>query len=772
MPTPTANPPTLSDLTASPLFADHPEALVICTVPTAVIVAINQAAAELFEAAADAVHGKTLHQWLPASTVHELVSGGDNRLRRVVVEVRSPTGDLVTLEVSARPLQTATGVMAMLAVHDVTAHRLAEHELRLSHQRFLYLSQATSDAVWDWDIATGQIWWSDQYYGLFGLDASTETLTLEAWEQRVHPEDVQRVAGSLQQTVVGGGSHWQEHYRFLRGDGHYAHVLDRGLVLRGQDGQAHRMVGGLTDQTARLEAEAKVRESDARFRELVSHLDDAFWVLEVPPARLVYLSPAVEAITGISAEELVANPRRAAALLHPDDQSQVIEILSKPRAQFSLEYRILRGSEVRWLHTWATPVRDGNGNVCRVAGVTRDITEQKRKDEHLLRTQRLESIGTLAGGIAHDLNNILAPITLSAQLLSRQMPRANEDIRALLDVIEDAAKRGVGLVQQVLQFARGEDGVRVAVEPKLLFRDLRRIIRETFPKDIQARLTTQYNVWHVLGDATQLQQVLLNLAVNARDAMPTGGRLELVACNAVLQPHETTGLAGELPPGRYVHLMVRDSGFGMTSEQMARIFDPFYTTKPVGQGTGLGLPTALAIVRSHRGHLQVDSAPGQGTLFSLWLPAVEPVVHVPSPLRPATYGRGEGVLVVDDEEPIRQVLAAMLQVSGYRVWTARHGQDALQVLARARGEIAVVMTDLTMPVLDGRALIAALQRDYPDLPLIATSGMVEELPGGRSLPQGIHAFLPKPFEAEVLLQVLADVLTQARHATDWEDGHA
>lgn len=631
--------PTLAALEQAPLFADHPDAMVLCRSADAIVLAINASACQMFGTANRSVAGLPLSEWLPPGAVQELIaSHPGNPLRRVVIEaVPHPHGQR-TVEFSARHLQTADGWVVVLTLHDVTAHREAERALRLSHQRFETVSQATSDAVWDLDVATGSIWWNERYFAIFGLDAEREAATLEGWRSRVHPDDLQRVSDSLNAVLAGSDNSWQAHYRFRRGDGSWAYVSDRGLVLRGPDGQPVRMVGGVTDET-----------------------------------------------------------------------------------------------------------------------------EQVRTAEHMLRTQRLESIGTLAGGIAHDLNNILAPISMSAQLIAERLNRTNapvdpDELLEWVHVIDDAARRGTSLVKQVLLFARGEEGERQPLNPRRLLRDLARIVRETFPKDIALRVLSPEDGWWLEGDATQLQQVLLNLAVNARDAMPGGGRLTLAASNVTLHEAMAQRLALQLRPGRYVRLSVEDTGCGIPPKQLARIFDPFFTTKPVGKGTGLGLSTAMTIVRAHNGQLRVESLEQVGTTFELWLPATQSALPVETVARAAPAGRGEGILIVDDEEPIREVLHALLTRSGYRVWTARHGAEALEVLERLGDAVQLVLTDLTMPVLDGAALAAALAQRWPRLPIVATSGLVGDLPDGPQIPSGVRAFFAKPFDSAALLQTLADIL--------------
>ncbi len=390
-----------------------------------------------------------------------------------------------------------------------------------------------------------------------------------------------------------------------------------------------------------------------------------------------------------------------------------------------------------------------------------DLTERKKLEHQFLRAQRMESIGTLAGGVAHDLNNILAPIVMSIDLL--KISATDPQARSILETIEVSAKRGTDIVRQVLSFARGLEGERIEVQPNHLLKDLENIIKDTFPKNIRLHFTIPNDTWAILGDPTQVHQILLNLCVNARDAMPGGGILSINVENAILDEHYTA-MNIQAKVGRHVKISVTDSGTGMPPDVVDKIFEPFFTTKELHKGTGLGLSTVMAIVKSHTGTINVYSEPGKGTTFKVYLPAMEMSSGArkqQSEQASLPRGNGEKVLVVDDEASILAITSQTLQAFGYRVLTATDGAEAVALYAQHRHEIAVVLTDMSMPILDGAATIRALMRINPGVKIIAASGLMANGGLAKFSGEGVKHFLTKPYSAGTLLTVLRAILDQA-----------
>jgi two-component system cell cycle sensor histidine kinase/response regulator CckA len=382
-----------------------------------------------------------------------------------------------------------------------------------------------------------------------------------------------------------------------------------------------------------------------------------------------------------------------------------------------------------------------------------DLTERKKLERQFLRAQRMESIGTLAGGIAHDLNNILTPIMMSIGLL-REFVVEPEGTH-LLDIIGMSAKRGADIVGQVLTFARGVDGERREVQVKILLHELESMIKETFPRDVRWELLVPADTWMILGDSTQLHQVFMNLCVNARDAMPSGGSLSIRVENVLLD-EQYTAMNLQLKAGRYLKICVADTGTGIPAEIHDKIFDPFFTTKEVNRGTGLGLSTVQGIVKGHGGAINVYSEVGLGTTFTVYLPAMTTAKverELPPNFPGLLRGRGETILLVDDEAAILTITGQTLLAFGYRVLTAEDGAQALAIYAEHRKEIALVLTDMMMPVMAGPATIHALRRMNPAVRIIAISGLNAN--DGMSLRAQVgNDFLMKPYSADTLLKAV------------------
>jgi PAS domain S-box-containing protein len=511
------------------------------------------------------------------------------------------------------------------------------------------------------------------------------------------------------------------------------------------------------DITERKLAQEQIAEQAA----LLDKARDAILVRDLE-GKIVFWNNGAERIYGWTREEVIG--RSAGELLYANPtQFPELNALTMDKGAWQGELQQLTRDkreiniEARW-----TLIRDNEGRPKSVLAINTDVTDRKKIEAQFMRAQRMESIGTLAGGIAHDLNNILAPIMLSIDILKAksQDPQTTK----ILETIEVSAKRGADIVRQVLSFARGLEGERVEVQPKHLLKDLEKIIADTFPKDIRLQFSVPKETWTISGDPTQVHQILLNLCVNARDAMPNGGSLTVGVENCVLDD-QYAAMHIEAKAGRYVMISVTDSGTGIPRELLDKIFEPFFTTKEISKGTGMGLSTVTAIVKSHAGFVNVYSEVGNGTTFKVYLPAMvisSEVRKQASAEASLPRGNGETVLVVDDEASVLTVTSQTLQAFGYRVLTATDGADAVAVYVQHRNEIAVVLTDMMMPVMDGAATIQALTRVNPSVKIIAASGLGAN--GGVSRASGspIKHFLTKPYTAGTLLKAIRVVLDETQ----------
>ena len=514
-------------------------------------------------------------------------------------------------------------------------------------------------------------------------------------------------------------------------------------------------IGHLRAESRRQTADTKVREQAA----LLNATTDAI-VLKDMDDQILFWNRGAEQIYGWTEAEAIGKKSRELLSSQFEAHEDAIRILQQKNHWQGEIKKTTKDGRVVTVETRWTLMRDAAGQPKSVLDINTDITERKKLEAQFLRMQRMESIGTLAAGVAHDLNNILAPITMSIQLLQEDIPET--DRRSLLATLLSSSQRGAELVKQVLTFARGVEGQRTTINLAHLIQEIQKIVRETFPPDIIFRFNSGRNIWMVTGDPTQLHQVLINLCVNARDAMPRGGKLTIDLANYTLDEVA----AGQNPgskPGPYVIIQVADTGTGIPAEIQEKIFEPFFTTKDVGKGTGLGLSTTLTIIKSHGGSIHVHSAPGRGSVFKIYLPAhpAAPVIEdVAAGQNRLSHGQGELILVVDDEESIRLAARRILERYGYRVLLATNGAEAVSLYAQHGQAIAVVLTDMAMPVMDGPATIIALELMNPSVKIIGSSGHASKEGVAKAVGAGVKHFIPKPYTAERLLKVVEQVLRE------------
>ena len=447
--------------------------------------------------------------------------------------------------------------------------------------------------------------------------------------------------------------------------------------------------------------------------------------------------------------------RNANELLYPELFTELTEIQQvvreKGKWQGELKQKTKASKDIVVQSRW-TLVKDPAENPHSYLVVNTDITEKKQLENQFLRTQRLESLGTLAGGIAHDLNNILAPILGFAQLLPRKLPDVDERTLKIFQMIETNAKRGAALVNQILTFSRGLESDRGSIQIRHLLAEIRQIIRETFPKTIELEMDLSRNLWTIDADATQIHQVLMNLALNARDAMPRGGTLIITAENFPIDANFAR-LHIEAHEGPYILVTFADTGVGIPPVMLDKIFEPFFTTKEVGRGTGLGLSTAIGIIKSHGGFIDVYSEVERGTEFKVFLPACQAAEEL-SQEEELPQGKGELILVVDDEIQICEVTKATLETFNYRVLTAHNGIDAIAIYAQHQNEIEVVLTDIMMPSMNGKTLIRTIKKINPQIDIIVFSGLISNREIITELDGSIAAFINKPYTTEALLKTI------------------
>jgi two-component system, cell cycle sensor histidine kinase and response regulator CckA len=505
------------------------------------------------------------------------------------------------------------------------------------------------------------------------------------------------------------------------------------------------------DVTSQVDAERERRQTE----KLLDLTTDAI-ILRDFENRILFWNHGAENMYGWKIEEALDKNINKLIYKNLSPELEVARqtVVEQGEWQGELEKINKLGQEVIVQSRW-TLVRDEAGNPKSILAVDTDITEKKLLEGQFLRAQRLESLGTLASGIAHDLNNILTPILAIAQLLPFKLPHLDEQNQRLLQMLQDSSKRGSDLVSQILSFARGAEGKRTTIQAGHLLLEVGRVVKQTFPKSIAVHEdVTPPELWMVSADATQLHQVFMNLCINARDAMPEGGTLGLEAKNIRLDANYAR-MHLNAQEGPYVAIKITDTGMGIEADVLDRIFEPFFTTKELGKGTGLGLSTVMTIVKQHDGFITVYSEANTGTCFTVYLPALESVDIDQSPESlEVLAGNGELILVIDDEASIREITRVSLETHNYQVITACDGIDAFSIYAEHKREVSMIILDLMMPLLDTSTIIRTLRRMNPQVQIIAMSGLAPSQAIAESEDTAIQAFLQKPFTAYELLRTI------------------
>jgi PAS domain S-box-containing protein len=604
---------------------------------------------------------------------------------------------------------------------------------------------------WSVDIADSRIAWSDEVCAIHEVAPGTSPTLGEA---------INFYAPEWRDTVTEAfdacsrvGTPFDLEMEIIGAKGRRSWVRAVGVPVRDEAGAIVRVQGAFQDINERKKADLRMREHAA----LLDKARDAIMVRDLAN-RITFWNRSAERLYGWSAKDAMG--QSAELLLYLDkatfDRGNR-EVMDKGEWVGELSKRTRDGHQIMVESRW-TLVRDEAGQPQAILVIDTDITEKKRIEAQFLRSQRVESIGNLAGGIAHDLNNVLAPILMGVGLLKVDAKDARDS--KILNSIEISAQRGADMVRQVLAFARGMDGGQFPISPRQLVTEIASVVGETFPKSIELRVEAPGDLWTIVGDPTQLHQVLLNLCVNARDAMPDGGQLAVCAANLVVD-EAFVRANGEGKPGPHVIFIVSDTGTGIPPDIQGKIFDPFFTTKGVGKGTGLGLSSVATIVKSHNGFIRLETGPGRGTTFKLYFPAAESEkASSASPFAPVIpRGRGEWVLVVDDEASVRLISQHTLEMFGYRVLTASNGIEGASLYRERKADIALVITDMMMPVMGGAAMIKALLEINPSVRIIATSGLgANGSVTGPAGPGAMH-FLPKPYSAHTMLHTVHRALT-------------
>jgi PAS domain S-box-containing protein len=662
-------------------------------------------------------------------------------------------GSLINVEVMAHAFLLAGKQANFAQIKDVTAvkqlavnHQLISDELNAAHQRIITTWESMTDAYVAFDLE-----WEFTYANQAAISVITQLTGCSASE-------------------IIGKSHW-DIFPMLAG-GELEQLYRHAIVTQvpahfelpfdetGNWFEIHAYPSEIglgvyfRDITDRKHTERKLQEQ----ADLLAITSDAIYVHDLENS-ILFWNHGAERLYDCPEEEMIGQDWRQ--LLGCEALLELEDVLSMQNTwQGEVTKRTQSGKEIVVMSRRSVMLDDA-GAVKSILTVDTDITEKKLMESQFLRAQRLESLGMLASGIAHDLNNVLTPIIGIVQLLPLKITNLDPQIQRLLEVLNDSAHRGADLVKQILSFTRGIEGKPTNVQIGHLIAETQKIIQETFPKNIDLLVDLPTDLWLTAADATLLHQVFLNLCVNARDAMPMGGNLSITAENLEIDDNYAQ-MNLDADAGAYVVVTIADTGMGIPKEIVDRIFDPFFTTKDIGKGTGLGLSTVMGVIKSHHGFISVYSEMGKGTRFKVYLPATDEGNLDPAIKNELLFGNGELILVVDDETAVQEITKATLETHGYKTLLANDGIEAIALYAENKDKISAVLLDMMMPSLDSVTIIRTLSKLNPHVQIITMSGLETNESVTKMTNEGVKAFLAKPFTAHELLQPLALICNPTR----------
>ena len=683
------------------------------------------------------------------SHVRKVITQGEDRFES---RHRRKDGSTFDVEVSVqyRPIE---GGRMVVFLRDITERKRAEEALRKSEATLSEVIRSVPQSIFWKDRHSVYVGCNDVFARTAGLSDPMSIVGKSDFELPWLREEAEAYRAD-DQTVMESGQPKRHYVESLhQADGTSLWIDVTKVPLREADGQVNGVLGVFEDITERKQTEAALRKSEAQFAAAFDLNPLAANLVTLAEGRIIAVNERYCQFFGYAREDIIGRTVSELSMWEePTSRDTLMQRVRREGSVRDYEARLRRkDGTVRDVLISVTVIDYLDASEPVVLSMLTDVTGKKAMEAQLLQNQRMEVIGSLAGGIAHDLNNILAPIMLVGDLLQGRLQ--NPEDQETLEMAMSGARRGADIIKQLLTFSRGQQGERVAVQVRYLILEMLKIMRETFPRDIDLKQHVPLNSWTVIADSTQLHQVLLNLCVNARDAMPTGGRLTIAATNASLAAGDVV-LPSDRKPGPYVVLEVSDTGHGIPPEIQRRIFDPFFTTKPLGEGTGLGLSTVLGIVLNHGGFIRLNSTPGKGSSFKVFLPAlpagVEAKVEIP-PDSPVVHRCGQTILVVDDERSIRETSRILLEHHRFQVLTAVHGEDAITQFLQHREKIKLVLTDVMMPVMNGVTLVRALRAIDPELKIIASSGLGDAAHGKELTALGVLEMLMKPYAGTELI---------------------
>jgi two-component system, cell cycle sensor histidine kinase and response regulator CckA len=679
--------------------------------------------------------------------------GGDRR--PFDFRLRRADGSPIWVSISCMQVCDDSGAPSALLglFSDISERKQAEAALKESEERFRHMADTAPVMLWVTD-AEKQFTFVNKTW----LDFTGRTLEEElgsGWAAGVHSDDLQRCFEVFSAAFDARRS-FQLEMRLRRADGEYRSILCSGVPCI--------MPGGIFGGYIGSDVDVTDLQSEERFRQLAENIDQVFWMFDLGKDEVLYVSPAFEEVWGYSPARLYRDRGPLLESVHKDDREKFTAFVAKAKsAQAGEAYRIVRpDGSVRWIQDRSFPIYDSEGKAYRVAGIAEDVTSRRELEEELRQAHKMEAVGRLAGGIAHDFNNLLTIIGGYSQMLLDET-EVTDSKRDRLEHILTATNRASTLTRQLLAFSR-----RQVQQPKLVhlnhvLTNLQALLRPLIGEHIGIRAKLDPGVSRVLVDPHQIEEIVMNLAANSRDAMPDGGqfRIETSMANPSEMPAESAARRVE----RWVRLRISDTGCGMDDRTREHAFEPFFTTKGIGKGTGLGLSTVYGIVRQNNGEIHLSSAPGVGTTFDLYFPAVpDKAAESDTPASRGPKAKATGtILVAEDEPALRELVRRTLEQSGYNVVEATDGYDAVRIMEEHPGEIHLLLTDVIMPLMNGQELASRVKAARPGTRVLYMSGYTDDVLAFHGIAPEI-AFIQKPFTpAELIARVATMFASRAAH---------
>ena len=656
----------------------------------------------------------------------------------------------------------------MATAIDITELKNTQEELQKSEERFRLVIDATNDGIWDWDINTHRVYYSPNYRQMLGYDSTEFPAHVQTWLDLVHPEDREKVYKANTDCIENLIESISIEFRMQTKNGDWKWIMGRGsAVERDRSGRATRMVGTHSDITERRQMEETIAYERDLSNSIIDSAPGIFYLLD-ENWQFLRWNKSFENITAYTAEEI--SNLSPGELFRGEDQKLmqecILQVFETGHGDAEAELVTQDERSIPYYFTGNKIIFDGKP--CML-GMGIDVTERRQAEEdklrlqsQLLQSQKQESIGRLAGGVAHDFNNMLVSILGYGEMLLNDFD-LQEKQRERVDNIYQAGLRSRDLVQQLLDFSRKQPLKIEYINIDQLISNISKLLQKTLRDDIEIQYLLQGDLPSVQADRGQLEQMIINLALNAQDAMPSGGSISIGTALAELDEGYMEEHM-ELTPGHYVLLMIKDSGFGMDREIQEHIFEPFYTTKATGEGTGLGLASVYGIVKQHGGHIWTYSEPGQGTLFKIYLPASESI-NMPedtSASEPGIDAPGqESICVVEDNDIVREMTVSILQEQGYKVFSTGNGSECLELIMDLDAPIDLLLTDVVMPDMNGKALSEQVKQRYPDVKVLFMSGYPESVLTHHDVLDQSLNFIQKPFSVQDLCVKLRKVLDRS-----------